>query len=673
MKIITKTVTRSDLFDIIFGLDTVSLDLTLLNEFSKKDEPTVSIIEIEEELSKLPIQLPTLNLENIQEFEIQFTRAYHLYLLLTMLKKKNEIRARLPEFLILMLNKKIRCSNYFSKPYSILYSFYGENAVSAMIDTLSALPGITAKEKEFLVPYLENAHYFALSTINLFRVQNVIALSEVSFALFCEQNAIKSDFLQVKYEKRANNKFVSPTANNVINLLAGTKFSKINPKNIITTWVDLVAQVKTVVLESLNSILEEVNVEENENLKELNIKDDNYNAKNVLFFNTQSLNLATSISAVIQNAFERIKEVKQIEKDFSLQIESLSAEFIQKRIELFTMLNASSHEKPIGFGTDFGSMLYIQNLANILYEYVLIESVNSFNTLELLNKEMIEKASKGKGTEESKENKEKKVSRKIQLGRGTLQLFAKFDDEIFSKVVNAPLDANVLPLFRDFFDPFNVTLLDFLAEIVSPKNNERRKPKIPKGTRDMEPLQMTIRRMAINTISNIFRKHGAVEIDTPVFELRETLTGKYGEDSKLIYDLNDQGGEQLSLRYDLTVPFARYLALKGATNMKRLHIAKVYRRDQPQPKKGRFREFYQCDYDIVGSYGVMIPDAECLMILNEIFTTLSIGKVIIKVNHRKLLNAMVELSGAPKQKFKTICSSIDKLDKVRAYYCYYMY
>ena len=78
------------------------------------------------------------------------------------------------------------------------------------------------------------------------------------------------------------------------------------------------------------------------------------------------------------------------------------------------------------------------------------------------------------------------------------------------------------------------------------------------------------------------------------FIFKETLTGKYGEDSKLIYDLADQGGELLSLRYDLTVPFARYLAMNKISNMKRYHIAKVYRRDNPAMTRGRFREFYQC-------------------------------------------------------------------------------
>lgn len=98
----------------------------------------------------------------------------------------------------------------------------------------------------------------------------------------------------------------------------------------------------------------------------------------------------------------------------------------------------------------------------------------------------------------------------------------------------------------------------------------------------------------LDKVINVFKKHGAVTIDTPIFELKEVLTGKYGEDSKLIYDLKDQGGEILSLRYDLTVPFARFLAMNKISNIKRYHIAKVYRRDNPAMSRGRYREFYQC-------------------------------------------------------------------------------
>ena len=128
---------------------------------------------------------------------------------------------------------------------------------------------------------------------------------------------------------------------------------------------------------------------------------------------------------------------------------------------------------------------------------------------------------------------------------------------------------------------FNKEFDGVLDEILELRNEERRRPKCAKGTRDMLPVQMAIRERAFNIIKGVFKKHGAVEIDTPVFELKETLMGKYGEESKLIYDLEDQGGELLALRYDLTVPFARYVALHNFPSIKRFHIAKVYRRDNP--------------------------------------------------------------------------------------------
>ncbi|KAL7547592.1 hypothetical protein ACHAWF_010882 [Thalassiosira exigua] len=191
----------------------------------------------------------------------------------------------------------------------------------------------------------------------------------------------------------------------------------------------------------------------------------------------------------------------------------------------------------------------------------------------------------------------------------------------------------------------------------------RRAPKVPKGTRDYLPDQMAIRDEAFNIIRRVFKRHGAVEIDTPVFELKETLTGKYGEDSKLIYDLADQGGELLALRYDLTVPFARFLASNAVGNIKRFHIGKVYRRDQPALSRGRYREFYQCDFDIAGSYGRMVPDAECLAVACEILDALPIGDFGIKLNHRRLLDAILDICGVPADKFRTICSAVDKLDK----------
>lgn len=146
--------------------------------------------------------------------------------------------------------------------------------------------------------------------------------------------------------------------------------------------------------------------------------------------------------------------------------------------------------------------------------------------------------------------------------------------------------------------------------------------------------------------------------------MQEILSGKYGEDSKLIYDLQDQGGELCSLRYDLTVPFARYLAMTGTQNIKRYQVGKVYRRDQPAIAKGRMREFYQCDLDIAGVYDKMIPDAEILRILVEILDKLAMGDYEVKVNHRKILDGMFSECGVPEDKIRAISSSVDKLDKV---------
>ncbi|KAK4173583.1 putative mitochondrial histidyl-tRNA synthetase precursor [Triangularia setosa] len=190
--------------------------------------------------------------------------------------------------------------------------------------------------------------------------------------------------------------------------------------------------------------------------------------------------------------------------------------------------------------------------------------------------------------------------------------------------------------------------------------------KTPKGTRDWSGSDMVLREKIFNTITNVFKRHGGVTIDTPVFELKEILAGKYGEDSKLIYDLADQGGELCSLRYDLTVPFARYLAMnKDVSQIKRYHIAKVYRRDQPAVKKGRMREFYQCDFDIAGLYDPMIPDAEIIRIINEVFEGLGWqGKYTIKLNSRKILDGIFQVCGVPEASIRPISSAVDKLDKM---------
>ncbi|KAL2041352.1 hypothetical protein N7G274_005734 [Stereocaulon virgatum] len=226
------------------------------------------------------------------------------------------------------------------------------------------------------------------------------------------------------------------------------------------------------------------------------------------------------------------------------------------------------------------------------------------------------------------------------------------------------------PLNQHFYKRTFITRpVDPLETVDMGKDKAPYQLKTPKGTKDWEGKDMVLRDRIFNAITTVFKRHGGVTIDTPVFELRPILSGKYGEDSKLIYDLADQGGELCSLRYDLTVPFARWLAMNPSIqSIKRYHIAKVYRRDQPAMTKGRMREFYQCDFDIAGAYDRMLPDAEVLRIICEIFGEQGLGwtdegAFNIKINHRKVLDGIFEVCGVPKEKIRTISSAVDKLDK----------
>jgi histidyl-tRNA synthetase len=187
--------------------------------------------------------------------------------------------------------------------------------------------------------------------------------------------------------------------------------------------------------------------------------------------------------------------------------------------------------------------------------------------------------------------------------------------------------------------------------------------KAPKGTRDWNEDDMALRNEVFEKIRKVFSFHSGVEIDTPVFELTSLLTDKYGEDSKLIYNLKDQDGELCALRYDLTVPFARWLAMNNTRNIKRFQIGKVYRRDQPSIARGRMREFFQCDFDYAGDMDLMVPDAEVVCITAEVFEALEIP-VTIRINHRLILNGLFSAVGVPEELLRTISSAVDKLDKL---------
>ena len=211
------------------------------------------------------------------------------------------------------------------------------------------------------------------------------------------------------------------------------------------------------------------------------------------------------------------------------------------------------------------------------------------------------------------------------------------------------------------------------------------KPSIPKGTRDFSPAEMAKRNYIFGTIRDVYALYGFRPIETPAMENLSTLMGKYGEEGdKLLFKILNSGDFthglaaddlgagnaarlaaricEKGLRYDLTVPFARYVVQHRdelQLPFKRYQIQPVWRADRPQ--RGRYREFYQCDADIVGSDS-LLNEVELMQIVDTVFTRLGI-RVAIKVNNRKILTGIAEVIGAP-EKITDITVAIDKLDKI---------
>lgn len=212
------------------------------------------------------------------------------------------------------------------------------------------------------------------------------------------------------------------------------------------------------------------------------------------------------------------------------------------------------------------------------------------------------------------------------------------------------------------------------------------KPSLPKGTRDFGPQQMARRQFILDTIRAVFQKYGFQPLETPAMENLSTLTGKYGEEGdQLLFKilnsgdyLKDAGDEALrqrnskqltpvisekGLRYDLTVPFARYVVMNRheiTFPFKRYQIQPVWRADRPQ--KGRYREFFQCDADVVGTDS-LIGEAEIILMIQEVFAALGINDYSIKMNHRGVLSGLAEIAGISEHE-SSLFVALDKLDKI---------
>ena len=194
------------------------------------------------------------------------------------------------------------------------------------------------------------------------------------------------------------------------------------------------------------------------------------------------------------------------------------------------------------------------------------------------------------------------------------------------------------------------------------------KPSIPKGTRDFGQVEMARRNYIFDTIKGVFSLYGFQQIETPAMENIGTLMGKYGEEGdKLLFRIQNSGEKaglapEKGLRYDLTVPFARYVVQHReeiAFPFKRYQIQPVWRADRPQ--KGRYREFYQCDVDVIGSDS-LLGELELIQIVEEVYKRLGIN-VCLHINNRKILAGIAEVIGAP-DKMVDITVAIDKLDKI---------
>lgn len=195
-------------------------------------------------------------------------------------------------------------------------------------------------------------------------------------------------------------------------------------------------------------------------------------------------------------------------------------------------------------------------------------------------------------------------------------------------------------------------------------SGKRVKAQVLSGFRDHLPGQMIFRRTLIEKFRAIFEAHGFEPIDTPVLEHLEVLTGKAGENEKLMYHFVDHGDRAVGLRYDLTVPLARYVSNHQnelPMPFKRYHIAPVWRAEKPQ--RGRFREFYQCDADIVGSSSTT-ADAEAIAMVGEILEAAGLPQFSVSISHRQLLAGLARLVGIPGELAPTVYRTVDKLHKI---------
>ena len=600
--------------------------------------------------------------------------------ILELLKGGTKVRSALVKYLKDVLNSK-------SAPNLSLHG--NESGFTSLVTVLETACSLTDVEKTILleIKSLSNAYAVICTAAST----QLLALSTGVAALSAEACPADMRFLDQGALETYGNKHVISSGMELRGALEGSSVLSSSKGKKMDSFSEI-PFVHAIASQAVSELSKAVNIELSNPQGSFVVGKDSIPVK-ASCVQSFLLSYVESVLKVVSLSLQRTAEIKdRISSSSDSELTGELASFLAKNHGVATGRYENACKESVGFAQVLLKSeesnsplagLSAAAVADALHQTLLLEAFAAVSLLRMNQGAKVEEEPKpaedDAESDKKKKKKKKEKKKKGAIGHGSAIVQKYFEtscmkdqDSPYLNVLCAPaVDVKDLKLetyYQNLARAIDWAFADlklFLGSLqqLIESNQPRRKPKIAKGARDFLPDQMKIREGVFSKVISVFKKHGAVSIDTPVFELRETLMGKYGEDTKLIYDLADQGGEILSLRYDLTVPFSRYCALHNCGNIKRYHVGKVYRRDQPQMNRGRFREFFQCDFDIAGTYSTMVPDSEVIKVMVEILEGLEIGDFCIKLNHRLLLDSMMAVCGVPEQKFRSICSAIDKLDK----------
>lgn len=647
--ILDKPANFNDIIRVILDKEGLDIDTTIFNKCGKPGEEAVTEeqfddifngVEDDNELTCIDCGVKKCSIA-------QRCIIYALTTTVNQLKKSFSLD--ILRYLVNVINLKKEFNFYNISKVSTMMLFFKEQEEIGL-----ELPLITEKQLKLLATVSERVLYTGMSLYVYLMNKSLSTIITAQFALYLEAVGCDLKFLQDAISLNIENRKLI----NELNLLEKFFFKRNNKKGKGTP-------------EMLEFCLTLLHIKQDIAQLKFRIKDALGGEKNPMLKKTYSetkymVKIWKSIGFTLQRLTLTLMTVaSQLNAlDFSLVENYFGDEKLQEYFEL----SSKTHSTDIKLTKSNSYSTQIKNSldATVTLRDGILLSVGTCHSIicDRLWKDF----------ESRKGNKKRKA--KFRLGEGSIFVLEKlfFETSLEEASFTKPTEENEEEMTEDEPKTFPIKAAEFkwyntgidkeIKKIFTQILEKKRKPKVAKGVRDTDPIQMCIKNKACNFIKDTFRKHGAVEIDTPVFELKDTLLGKYGEEGgKLIYDLKNQGGEELALRYDLTVPFARYCSTNNVQKIKRFHLGKVWRRDQPNFSKGRFREFHQCDIDIAGPSDKMVADSEILGLANEIMSGLGMTGFTIKVCDRRLLEAVIEVAGAPIERFKTICSSIDKLDK----------